>query len=128
MMAEFLWFTSGTALSKKVTSGVMASLAVFGVVDSDIPLFVAVFIGLLGGTAAAWARERQSGTTFPKHWLLMQMAAYILIFVFVLALHEYPGLTTRWSAAIAGLLSFASREGLQAAHRRTVREIESRDL
>lgn len=128
MMAEFLLFTSGTAVSKKATSGAMAALAILGVVENDIPLFVAVFIGLLGGTAAAWARERQNGRKFPRHWLLMQMAAYVLIFVFVLALHEYPGLTTRWSAAIAGLLSFASREGLQAAHRRTVREIESREI
>lgn len=128
MVAQFLLFTSGTAASKKATSGIMAALAVFGVVENDIPLFVAVFIGLLGGTAAAWARERQTEREFPKHWLLMQVAAYILIFVFVTALHEYPGLTTRWSAAIAGLLSFAGREGLQAAHRRTVREIESRDI
>lgn len=128
MMTKFLLFSSGTAAGKKATSGLMAVLATLGVVENDIPLFLAIFIGLLGGTAAAWARERQSGTTFPKHWLLMQMAAYVLIFVFVLALHEYPGLTTRWSAAIAGLLSFASREGLQAAHRRTVREIESREI
>lgn len=128
MVAKLLFFASGTAASKKATSGIMAVLAILGIVENDIPLFLAVFIGLVGGTAAAWARERQSRKTFPKHWLLMQMAAYILIFVFVLALHEYPGLTTRWSAAIAGLLSFAGREGLQAAHRRTVREIESREI
>lgn len=106
----------------------MAALAVFGVVENDIPLFVAVSIGLLGGTAAAWAREKQSGKIFPRYWLLSQIAAYVMIFMCVVALHEYPGLSTRWSAAIAGLLSFASREGLQAMHRRTVREIESRDI
>ena len=128
MVAEFLFFASGTAAGKKATSGVMASLAVFGVVDSDIPLFVAVSIGLLGGTAAAWAREKQNGKVFPKHWLMAQIAAYVMIFMLVLALHEYPGLTTRWSAAIAGLLSFASREGLQAIHRKSIQKIEDIEI
>lgn len=128
MMGQLVTQAVVTAVGKKTTSGIMAGLAIFGIVENDIPLFVAVFIGLVGGTLAAWAREKQGGRKFPQNWLMMQAASYILIFVLVLALHDYPGLSTRWAAATAGMLSFASREGLQALHRRTVREIESREI
>lgn len=119
---------TAVTLSKKGTNGLLAALATLGVTSDNIPLYVAITVGLFGGTAAAWARERQSGTPLGPGWLFMQMAAYVMIFVLVLALVDYPGLTVRWSAAVAALLSFSSREGLLALHKRTLKEIETRDV
>ena len=114
------------ASAKKGTLGFMGALASLGITPDDVSLGVAIAIGLVGGTAAAWTRERQNGKHIPKNWLLLQAAAYIMIFVLVLALNEWPGLTVRWSSAVAALLSFASREGLTAMHKRTLKEIAER--
>jgi len=120
--------SGSAAVAKKGVTGIMSVFAAIGITSESIPLFLAVIIGLFGGTAAAWARERQNSRDLPKHWLAMQIAAYAMIFLIVIAINEYPGLSVRWSAALAALLSFASREGLTALHKRTVKEISERDI
>lgn len=120
--------TTVTATAKKGSAGIMGALAALGVTPADGSLFMAIFIGLVGGTLAAWARERQGGHEAGWRWAAMQAAAWLMIFVLVTALHDYPGLTVRWAAAMAALCSFASREGLNAMQRRVIREIEERPL
>lgn len=115
-------------VAKEGVAGLLGALGALGVTPDDIPLFMAILIGLVGGTAAAWARERQSGNLAGWKWLGIQVAAWLMIFMLVNALYEWPGVSIRWAGALAALGAFASREGLQAIHRRTLREIEEREI
>lgn len=114
-------------LAKDGLTGFMAAVSMVGLTPDDFPLFLAITVGLVGGTAAAWSREAQNGHRPGLGWLWAQATAWLLIAVIVSALAEYPGLSVRWSGAVAALGAFASREGLLALQRRTVREIEKRN-
>lgn len=117
-----------TELVKDGAGGALAGLAAVGMTPNDFPLMLAILIGLIGGTMAAWARERQAGVTIRPSWLVLQCAAWLMIAVLVVALAEYPGLSVRWSGAVAAIAAFASREGLQTLHLRAVKEMEERAL
>lgn len=111
---------------KEGAGGLLGVLATLGMTPTDVPLLMAIIIGLVGGTMAAWARERQNGKPVGFAWLVLRLSAWLMIGLLVLAIHDYPGISVRWAGALAALCAFASHEGLQALHKRTLREIEER--
>ena len=62
--------SGSAAVAKKGVTGIMSVFAAIGITSESIPLFLAVIIGLFGGTAAAWARERKgaSGCALKSTW------------------------------------------------------------
>jgi hypothetical protein len=114
--------SAGTAKAA-VASGGTAAAAVT-LIPADWPGLIAIAIGVMVGTAAAWAWEDQEGRPTGWRWFRWQVAMWGLVYVSVLGLQETFGWSVRASIAIAAAAVFLGREGLSRIRRRILARIE----
>lgn len=112
---------------KTSASGLIGAFAVLGIVPEDIPNYFAILVGMIIGTATAWARADQDSVDLPARWALWQAAMCAFFAMFVLFLQWMTGVVDgRATGFVSAVLAFLSREALDAIGSRSLTEIKER--
>ncbi len=87
-----------------------ALAAMVGITAADGPLLFSIMVGLLGGTLAAWPRDRdvrRQRRISWSSWLVERLMLWVAVLVICLAAHDLTGMVTpRVAGALAVLLVF----------------------
>lgn len=116
-----------TATSMLLVANTSESVLGFGLIfPEDVRHSVAVFIGLVVGTVAAYVWEDQNSKTIPKKWLMWQLGMWGLIWVLSLFVAEWWLLSNRAVIALAAGAAFLGRDLIDRARKKALDKAEQK--